>query len=487
MEIHVFRRLLIRNVATVLFGLFINQSVQTIGRVVIARVIHSPVEFGQASLLLQIFGLSALFLNLGFNTAEVYLLSKHGLKAADIVYNTALMISLLIGCVVSLILLLLAPWFADMYHDPALKLALALGSATLVFTSGTNIVTSALSGLKRFSHQSIALILSSSLTASGLIVGVILEPQSDALYGIALGNAVFSGIGMMVLILFLAKGHNIRVLPHAKLHTAKKMIVFGAPMWAGNIAKSFQQPFLVVITGESSVIASGFLNNGLQIVGFLNIVTWAFTVVSLPRVSEVQHNTFQVNERCTLCFRYNNLLLFPLVVFILGFPQEILHGLFGSDYVNPETVQFTRLLALGVLFSSVSRLGATMLAGLGKPRANMYVMLVSGGMLLTMVPWIVPRTVFAGPWIYMVGWALSAMALFLIAFKDGLRFDFKRSFIQPIIPAALSGAVMMGVNFWMKSPLVSLGLCLLVCIALTMYIEYWDRRRVQQSVTGFGT
>ena len=53
------QRFLIRSVMIIVFGLFINQLVQTAGNIILARVLNDPVKFGEVNLLLQVFGMIA--------------------------------------------------------------------------------------------------------------------------------------------------------------------------------------------------------------------------------------------------------------------------------------------------------------------------------------------------------------------------------------------------------------------------------------------
>ncbi|WP_243633122.1 hypothetical protein [Paenibacillus xerothermodurans] len=81
-----------------------------------------------------------------------------------------------------------------------------------------------------------------------------------------------------------------------------EMMKYGTPLWAGNIAKAFQQPFLVMIIGSTSVIAVGHLANAFRITGFIGIVTWAFMIVTFPFVAESSRDLAESKYRGTLVF-----------------------------------------------------------------------------------------------------------------------------------------------------------------------------------------
>jgi O-antigen/teichoic acid export membrane protein len=474
-----FRGSVIRNVQIVLVGLLVNQVVQTLGSAVMARTIHSPYVFGQASILLQILTMSGLLLNLGLNTAETYMLARHGKKSAVVIFPTGLLGSLAIGVVVALGIVLLAPMLSHLYKVH-FSLALDLGSVSLIFNSATKVGISALSGLRQFWHQSIATITNSSLSALGLIIGVLVSPQKYMLVNLGISTSVFSFLAMIAVLALIAKLHHIRPRRSFRYRSVLKMLKFGIPMWAGNLAKSFQQPFLVIETGGQSMTAAGLLNNGLQIVGFLQIITWAFTVIALPMLSEVIHDPMKVRERGTLLYRYNNLLLYPVTAWVCLFPAQITHILFGSQYVNGAANAYVRLLAIGVLFSSMSRLGGSMLGGLGKPRGTFYVMLVSGGILVGLAPILIPVNTMLGPWVYVGGWSLSAMVVVWFLWRDGLSISWFRSFVEPLLPTTTMVFVTVGMVRLTSTQGMgeTVAFCVgLVSVALaTWWVEHRDRR-----------
>ncbi|WP_243633121.1 lipopolysaccharide biosynthesis protein [Paenibacillus xerothermodurans] len=146
------QRFLLRSVS-IMLGLFINQLLQTAGSILLARVLHGPVKFGEVNLLLQVFGMVSLFLNVGFNSALVYTFSTDRGEAIRNRFRLALLGSTLFGGIVSFLLIALLPLLSDVYALPALRDALVIGCIMLVFNSVINIGVSSFSGNRDFTHR----------------------------------------------------------------------------------------------------------------------------------------------------------------------------------------------------------------------------------------------------------------------------------------------------------------------------------------------
>ncbi len=437
------RTYLIANIAVIFIGLFINQTLQTIGGVVTTRLLPSQTLYGQVSVMQQVLGISGLFLNVGLNSATTFFVARHGKKALASIFGPAFLFSILGALLIALVVCGLSPVIATVYHIKALAPALDVGSTSLLLSAAINMCVAVFSGMKKFMVQSILMVTTTLFSISGTILGIwwyLWSPSS--LFLINIGVLCGGIVTLAIALVWLTKQFPIRFFTPVRMKTLWRMLRYGLPSFAGNIAKSFQQSYLVVITGGTSLIAAGYLNNSLKIAGYANIVTWAFNIVSLPFLSEVMRSPIQSRERATLCFRYNNLVLFPITVLICLYPDPILYALFGSHYVNQEADQYTVLTAIGVMFSSVSRLGGTLLAGIGKPRANFFTMIVSGSILFIVAPIAAAHQPVLATFVYVIGWMLSAATLFYFLFKDGLRLSWQTAFVEPMVPSFMMGLVL---------------------------------------------
>ncbi|MDR6555268.1 oligosaccharide flippase family protein [Paenibacillus qinlingensis] len=466
------QRFLLRNVSIIVLGLFINQMLQTVGSIVLARVLDDPTKFGQVNLLLQIFGMASLFLNVGFNSSLIYTFSRKPLQAVQTNFRVAFFGSSLFGIIFGLILALLAPFLANYYQLPELKGALTLSAIMFMFNSMINIGVASFSGNRDFAVQAFFMVITTTLSTSGMVLGVIWPlGQLNLLENIS----IWMSVGAILTALFIGwkveRVHNPKWLGNIPLQEVRIMMAYGIPSWAGNIAKAFQQPFLVMMVGSSSVVAVGYLSNGFRITGFIGIITWAFMIVTFPFVAESAQDQKESQHRGTSCVRYNNIFLYPMTAVICLYPDQINGFLFGESFNTGDSAIYIRLMALGVLFSSVGRLGGSILAGIGKTKANFWVMIVAGVFVVAIVPFIAAESPVLAVWIYTGGWAVSAIAMIGFFYYEKFPLNWWKAYGEPLLPTLGMIAIMqIGALAPGWYPLFIVGglLCLL---ALSIVIE----------------
>ncbi|MDQ1908931.1 oligosaccharide flippase family protein [Paenibacillus sp. GD4] len=475
------QRFLLRNVSIIVIGLFINQLLQTVGSIIIARMVNDPVQFGEVNLLLQIFGMIALFLNVGFNSALVYTFSTNTQEAVQNKFRYALAGSTFFGIVISFIVAALSPLLASVYRLPALQTALVLGSIMFIFNSIVNMGVSSFSGNRNFATQAVFMVIMTTFSTLGTIAGVLwpLFGDHDVLWGISFWMGIGAVLTAMITSWRVHAVHRPRWFGPLPLSELREMMKYGVPLWAGNIAKAFQQPFLVMMIGSTSVVAVGHLANASRITGFIGIVTWAFMIVTFPFVAESSQNLQESKRRGTLCIRYNNIILYPLTLLICMYPDQINGFLFGAEYATGESAIYIRLLALGVFFSSVSRLGGNILAGIGRTKANFWVMIVAGIFVITLVPLIASNNPVLAVWIYTGGWAISALSMIWFFYLESFTLDWWEAYGEPLLPSALMG-IMMEIGHYTGSGFpVFVVIAMISLIGMTAWIEARTKARVE--------
>ncbi|MBO9607141.1 MAG: oligosaccharide flippase family protein [Paenibacillaceae bacterium] len=464
-------KFLLRNVSVVILGLFANQLLETFGGIALARMLHDPVAFGEVNLLLQIFNMIALFLNVGFNSALLFAISVNPEEAKRNEFRYSLHGSLYSSLAIGLLVVFLAPHLSRIYDVPALHLALILGTVLIAFQSIAAIGIAIFSGARSFVSQVSFMVLLTVCSTGGMLLGIACAVRGGTLAGVSLGMGIGSIAATGVVIWRVWKVHAPALRGTVPLRKLAKQLKYGVPLWAGNIAKAFQQPFLVMMIGSSSIVAVGYLTNGLRITGFIGVITWAFMIVAFPFIAEKSADRAEAVKRGTLCVRYNNLLLYPLTLIILLYPDAINGFLFGTSYVSGDSGVYTQLLALGTLFSSVGRLGGNILAGAGRTKANFWAMLASGIVVVALVPLLASDNPLLAMWIYLAGWIGSAASMIGFYYYEGFVLKWRQAFVEPLLPTAAMGAVL-GVGNYAGSlfPLF-LAAGLLLLVGLTVYLE----------------
>jgi len=427
-------RYLLSNVIIVFLGLLVNQIIQTVGAAALTRIISNPRIYGELNVLLQILGLIGIFLSLGLNSALTYVLATKR-SGGDNAYWLTLIMGVGFGTLLAVLLSIFSGVLAGFYHLPVLAPAILIMSLVLIFNSVTNVIMSVLSGYKLFRTQSLALTLPVFTSTLGMVLAVALSPSSHhLLWFVAIGQVAGTLVGLLA-VAHLARKH----LPGPmKLDwpMLRPLLRYGIPMWAGNIAKSFQQPFLVIVMGLVSLSAAGYLSNGLKIGGFLNNITWAFNIVVLPWLSEVQSRVDLVRHRATMAFRYNNYLVYPLATLVILERHFIAVAVFGPRFAYTDVYILPVAAAIGC--SSFSRLGGTLLAGIGQPRGNFWPMASAGIITLVGVPlFLSHKDPVLAVYPYLAGWVVATAITMVFAVKDGLHLNYLDAFGRPAIPLAV--------------------------------------------------
>ncbi len=461
-------RYLISNVIVVFVALLINQIVQTAGAAVLTHIVANPARYGEINVLLQILGLVGIFLSLGLNSALTYVIAT-GRPESDHAFWLTLWVSLAFGSILAVVLAVFAGAIASLYHIPALGPAIILMGLILIINSVANVLTAVLSGHKLFRTQSLAIVLPVLVSSAGMVAGAaVAQVMHHLLLWVAVGQVAGTVVGV-VAIGVLARPY-LPGLVNPDWSHLRALLRYGIPMWAGNIFKSFQQPFLVITMGLLSFSAAGFLTNSLKIGGFINNITWAFNIVVLPWLSEVQRHPGLVRMRATLAFRYNNYLIYPFSILVILERHWISIAVFGANFAH--TAAYLLPVAAAIGFSSVSRLGGTLLAGIGQPRGNFWPMVVAG--LVTLVG--MPICLFnlgpvAAVYPYLLGWVLATGLTIVFAMKDGLYLNYWDAFGRPAVPSAAMVACYEVAGWLGLNQLGAVVIALAVLVAVTWSIE----------------
>lgn len=419
-----------RSAAICMGGLLINQTVGQLGSALLARWIPSASLYGALSLLLQLLNMAALALGLGLDNAVVYDVATgrpdaaRGFVAArnGMVILAALPVAL---CVVA------AHWTASAYGVPGLAGALRIGALVLFGQAALNATTALQSGLRRFGAQMTLLVSATALAAAGRLAALPL-----ILHGASLGwVALAGGCGTL-----LAAVGGMRLARRSLPGPASvrkwflelpRMLRYGWPLWAGNLLKSFQQPYLVLVAGGVGIAAAGYVSNDVALIGWPFLVTWAFRLVAVPLVAAAHEPTAR-RERITLCFRLNHLALFPVVAVLCLWPHQILAAIYGARYAQDANI--LPLLALGVYGSSVGRLTTDALAAVNQTKASLPIMGISSLPLLLGAPLALAHGALWLGGLYCVGWLASAAFAYTVLVRVGPGVSLRSAFLEPLLP-----------------------------------------------------
>ncbi len=434
------RAYVMRSAAVCMAGLVANQAIGQLGGALIARRLASPVLYGELSLLLQLVSMAALGVGLGLDGALVYdVATGRPNMAGSLAATRNGMLAL--AALPVLLCVAAAPLAAAGYGIPGLAGALRIGALALFPQAALNAATALQSGLRRFSGQMALTVAATTLMVGGRLLAVPLLLRGASPGWVALGGgagiAIVAAVGLALGARLVPGGRKGRPGGPSAGWAGEipRMLRYGWPLWAGNLLKSFQQSYLVVVAGALGPAAAGFVANDVALIGWPFLVTWAFRLVAVPLVAAAS-DPAERRARASLCFRLNHLALFPVVAALCLWPHDLLAAIYGGRLAAAAGA--LPLLAVGVYGSSVGRLATDALAGANRTRSSLPIMLVSSLPLLAGAPFAASRGILWLGALYAVGWLASGAYALVLLQRVGLGVHVVPAFIEPAAPTALA-------------------------------------------------
>ena len=426
-----------RSAAVCLAGLALNQALVQASGAILARIVPDPRLYGVLALLLQYLNLAALGLGLGLDSALVYDLAS-GRAGGERSFAAAWRGMVALAATPALLALALAPLVGAAYGIRGLTVAVALGAAALFAQAALNAAVALQSGLRRFGAQMTIMVAATLLAWTGrlAVVPAIVRGASPGLLPLAgaAGLAVAAAAAIRLGARLARPGAAPRSRPERAAWMAElpRMLRYGWPLWAGNLLKAFQQPYLVLLGGVAGIAAAGLVSNDVTLIGWPFLATWAFRLVAVPLVAS-SRSVPERRARMTLCFRLNHLLLFPMVALLVFWARPLVVALYGARYAAGAAL--LPLLVLGVYGSSVGRLATDALAGVDRTRESLPIMLFSSVPLLLLGPLAAHRLLWLGG-LYCAGWLASGLYAYFLMARVGLPVDPRAAFLEPLLPTA---------------------------------------------------
>ncbi len=414
-------------------GLACNQAIGQLAGAVLARSVPGPRLYGELSLLLQYLNLAALGLGLGLDSAVVYDIAT-GRPEAGRTFAAAARGMVLGAAAPALLAFLAAPLVGRAFGVPGFATAVAIGSASLFAQAAVNAAVAVESGLRRFASQMGLLVAATALGGAGRIAALGWAARGGAALGLValVGGAGVALVGAAGLLLggrLLGPGAPGDGRPW--IRDVPRMLRYGWPLWAGNLLKAFQQPYLALLAGGIGATAAGLVSNDVTLLGWPFLVTWAFRLVAVPLVA-AGRTPQQRRARIGTCFRQNHLALFPVVALLCLWARPVVVAVYGARYAGAAGL--LPLLALGVYGSSVGRLATDALAAVDRTRESVPIMVISSAPLLLLGPLAAGRGLPVLGALYCLGWLASAAYAWRLLRRHRLCPDLRAAVLEPLLP-----------------------------------------------------
>ncbi len=334
-----------------------------------------PERFGVLLLIWMLVGYAGLF-DFGVGRALTKMAAdKIGANRIDeipVLFWMSILLMTLLGMGAALLSALLTPWIVTVLNVPPALVAETRQTFYLVaLTMPIVISTAGLAGLleawQRFDLIAAVNIPLGIFQYAGPLLVLPFTTNLVAVMAVILGARVVTWLVRLWMCL--------RVQPALRSHFAWRPALFGPLLRFGGwlTLSAIVSPLMVtfdrfVVGALTSISAVTFYATPYEVLSRLLHIPAALSGVLFPAFAVTYAQT---PERAASLFdrtaRYVFVAMFPLVLFTTAFAPEWLHLWLGADFAANSTA-VVQLMAIGILFNSVGRIGFTFVTGVGQAR-----------------------------------------------------------------------------------------------------------------------
>jgi O-antigen/teichoic acid export membrane protein len=408
--------------------------IQLVQIAILARFLD-PTAFGLMALVMVVIGFSQAFLDMGISNAIIY---KQ--KTSQEQLSTLYWINILAGFLIFSIIIIVAPFVADIYNEPELKKLITILAFTFLIQPFGQQFMVLLKKEMRFSEMAKIDIVSKSIS---LVVSIYFAYKGYGVYALVYGT--FSALVIQTVLFVYIGYREYRPSFAFQLKDISDYLIFGAYQTGEKIINYFNLQIDTILIGSFFGMETlGIYNIAKEItMRPAQIINLVITKVTFPTMAKVQEDTKRLKNIYLKMINYLSSVNFPIYVFIIIFSHEIVIIIFGEKWI--EAVEIMQILAIwSALKSTGSPIGSLLLA---KGKANWGFWWNLGLLFYT------PVGIYIGSnWgLTGVSWALVLLLFpvgmlanwyFLVRPLCGAKFvEYHKEILIPIIVSTLAGII----------------------------------------------
>lgn len=292
--------------------------------------------------------------------------------------NSAYSLSLIVGCLATVVVVALSGVLADFIADETIRLPLILLSLTLVPYSLNSVYKGLflkeLHFLKVGIFQIVAFTISNGVAITMAVMGW-------GLYAIVMGNV------LNILLQNLILGISLKVRPkfHLRLEKAKEIIGFGGWLTLSRLTGTvYAQIDKILMAKWLSIVELGnFYRTRGIIEAFNTQIGGIYDVVLFPILSQIQENR-QAIQNAYMKSLYLGCIFFSYLFLFFFFNAKLIIYIFLGDKWVDQIVLF-RVLSLSMLFYFITRFADCFIRSLALVKFGFFIKLLSCVMLVTAI------------------------------------------------------------------------------------------------------
>jgi PST family polysaccharide transporter len=430
--------------------------------ILLARLL-GPRPFGELAVALLLFGLGNLLAGIGVSSA---LVQKADISSRDIRFCfTGQMI---VGCAVSLLLVLSAPVWAAFFHQPELTLLLRILAPLFLFQSFGTIATALLNRAQNTRPIQIASIVSYTVAFAGIAAPM-------ALLGCGVWSLVAAYLAQAfvnALIVYAYARHSLVPLLH---RDSVSLFRFGFSVLGANICNwGISNLDNAVVGRVSGPVALGLYSRAFNLAAIpAESVIGNLLQVLLPSFSRIQADTKRLARIYVTAVGVVAMVLLPPLCAMATVPGVIILGLYGTKWVG--AVWLFQPLVLAIPVNAMMALSGPTLASRAKPHMEMRLQFVVLLIAIAAYSISVRYSVLWLSWTVLAVYIVRFVALTEVTLREiGARWgDLARTVWPALVLAAVAASSAGLINLmlpltamWVRLVIVATGAALSTAICL---------------------
>ena len=376
-----------------LFGVVMGRGLEFFKQVALARLLGME-AFGLYALGWNVLRSIGVLLPLGLQNGVVRFGAGFWRKddgALRSILTRSVALSFAIGCVVTLVLFLMAPWLTDVvFNEPEFTLLFRVFTLMLPFMGALRVAANATRISQRMQYSVAAEEIAQSTI--NLILFAALYLLGWQLAG-AVVSTVLSYVAAFALSIYLLRRLFVSAFhsPSRPAVTSRQMVTFSLPTAladvSGVIISRADRIFLGIYWTAADV---GVYQAAAQIAIIMAAILSAFNMILMPMIADQYHkkNMRQLEELFRINTKWGIYCIVPLVLVIAFVPEDVMQVIFGPAFVSGAIV--LQILTIGQFVNIATGATGSMLIMTGHQtvwfRLSMVIVVVNLALNLTLIP-----------------------------------------------------------------------------------------------------
>lgn len=315
-----------------LIGSFFRQFVSFFITIILARLL-SPKEFGVVGMAIVFISITQVFIDIGFTSG---IIQRRDVKG--IVYSSVFYVNLSISILLSLLIVLIAPYIGDFYGEPEVSQILKYLAIMPPIGAFGQIQSTILTKKMDFKSLSLINVISTFVGGTAAVIGALMNMGVYSLVMLQL----FTVFSSTLLLWYLSKW---RPKWEFSIHEIRSLLGFSSFVFFDQVLRQIFNKIDTIYIGKVFTPAVlGFYSRAESFKAQINkYATSSLRKIMFPALSNLQHQ----EEAFKKAYQRSFNLVTGILVLILGpiyfLSEEIIIGLFGAKW-RPSVVFFQILI-----------------------------------------------------------------------------------------------------------------------------------------------